>query len=468
MARLEFSQENLDIFIARCAKFFGTTNFSFPTLFSESRVKYPRKQFNLPFSVLRLTNPQGLEELYVVSPMDLNIGTFARVKVVFPFIFNNGIAQILFDQPMAVKIIRHPDYFPPGLGQTLETIDSSAFGIPSAEGWSMTTSQKSKYLGYESENPCNPQSIARELAHPYKHYRVMPLYPGIELFTFLQKVQNTQIRLTPDAVLYMMYQLLCNLRELHLSNRIHGDIKIENIIINYELHPNTRVKSFKFYWIDFDLSKPIGSWHPPFGTPDCMAPEMKALINKGQIQVSPALDIYSLGTVFDSLAFVMTYPRHMKDKYAPICNFICLTLIPAMMSAEPLQRASLEQCIKLCTDYADLIGITFDGTPEPQSLGPKGNRLDIMLGPVTEEEKLRLLSLAHTLSSPIPVSPIDSSSPDSASGNVSDAISIQQLTQKRPLGSASPQTPRKRPCIFVTSVSPAPQSPDSPNKKVVF
>ncbi len=115
-----------------------------------------------------------------------------------------------------------------------------------------------------------------------------------------------------DAIVEVVRQVLMALREAHALEIVHRDLKPENIILSYRRTSDEQIVKV----LDFGIAKLLGQHAGQrtqagllFGTPAYMSPEQC----RGETDVSPASDIYSLGC----LAYEMICGRLPFDPDIP-------------------------------------------------------------------------------------------------------------------------------------------------------
>lgn len=102
----------------------------------------------------------------------------------------------------------------------------------------------------------------------------------------------------------IMINAICSLRHLHAKNLSHGDIKLENCKLELTNYFNL--------FIDFGFSSEKFDPEHIRCTPIHAAPEVVSRMygfHMRKVTLSPALDIYSLGTFFISLYGINLYPE---------------------------------------------------------------------------------------------------------------------------------------------------------------
>ncbi len=125
--------------------------------------------------------------------------------------------------------------------------------------------------------------------------------------------------LKQDATIEVVRQVLMALREAHALDIVHRDLKPENIILSYRATSDEQIVKV----LDFGIAKLLGK-DPGrrtkagllFGTPAYMSPEQC----RGETDVTPASDIYSLGCVIfemlsGSLPFGADIPQEMVHQH---------------------------------------------------------------------------------------------------------------------------------------------------------
>ena len=140
-----------------------------------------------------------------------------------------------------------------------------------------------------------------------KHfYIVMEYCNGGELSQALEKYQSKYGHSFPEEIVqHFMRQIINAFEYIHKSKIIHRDIKLENILINYETEEdknNLNLMKANAKIIDFGFSCTIGKkglLYSTLGSPINMDPillqKMNANGKKRQLGYSQKADIWSLG-----------------------------------------------------------------------------------------------------------------------------------------------------------------------------
>ena len=140
-----------------------------------------------------------------------------------------------------------------------------------------------------------------------KHfYIIMEYCNGGELSQTLEKYQKKYGHSFPEEIVqHFMRQIINAFEYIHKSKIIHRDIKLENILINYETEEdknNLNLMKANAKIIDFGFSCTIGKkglLYSTLGSPINMDPillqKMNANGKKRQLGYSQKADIWSLG-----------------------------------------------------------------------------------------------------------------------------------------------------------------------------
>ena len=125
--------------------------------------------------------------------------------------------------------------------------------------------------------------------------------------------------LKEEAVIEVVRQVLMALREAHALDIVHRDLKPENIILSYRATSDEQIVKV----LDFGIAKLLGKDPGQrtragllFGTPAYMSPEQC----RGETDVAPSSDIYSLGCVTyemlsGNLPFNADIPQEMVHQH---------------------------------------------------------------------------------------------------------------------------------------------------------
>ena len=169
----------------------------------------------------------------------------------------------------------------------------------------------------------NEITILREISHPYiihfetiKHtihnyYIITEYCNGGDLLSCLKKYKNLYYYpFSEEIVQHLMRQIVSAIKYLHSKRIIHRDLKLENILVNFENDndkANVNMLKAKIKIIDFGFATHLGASnlrYSTLGSPINMDPILlQKLVNKNKgvsnlIGYDKKADIWSLGTVF--------------------------------------------------------------------------------------------------------------------------------------------------------------------------
>lgn len=222
--------------------------------------------------------------------------------------------------------------------------------------------QTNKVVLTDEDGPVSQDRFVQEarvlakLSHPncvtlydfgYDHegdflYIAMELVGGISL----RRAVRRGIKI--EAVVEVVRQVLMALREAHALEIVHRDLKPENIILSYRQTSNEQIVKVLDFGIAKLLRKDPGKRTAAgllFGTPAYMSPEQC----RGETNVSPASDIYSLGCMlFEMIAghlpFDSDLPQEMvrQHQFEPMPK-----LVPRKGSELP---KGVEQFVQKCME----------------------------------------------------------------------------------------------------------------------
>ena len=168
----------------------------------------------------------------------------------------------------------------------------------------------------------NEITILREISHPYiihfetiKHtihnyYIITEYCNGGDLLSCLKKYKNLYYYpFSEEIVQHLMRQIVSAIKYLHSKRIIHRDLKLENILVNFENDndkANVNMLKAKIKIIDFGFATHLGASnlrYSTLGSPINMDPILlQKLVNKNKgvsnlIGYDEKADIWSLGTV---------------------------------------------------------------------------------------------------------------------------------------------------------------------------
>lgn len=176
---------------------------------------------------------------------------------------------------------------------------------------------KKKILSHDNAVQClrNEVTIGMSVDHP----SLLPIFEAIEtpdhVYLFMPLVDGGSLReMLRDSMsastgsdwVNTTKVLAAGLRHLHEKEIMHGDIKPENIMYNYETKSHM--------WVDFGMSRKIGARSSPAdgqGTLQYCAPEVYA-----QKKYGLPSDIWSFGIViFELISLETPYEVHHVDEF---------------------------------------------------------------------------------------------------------------------------------------------------------
>jgi tetratricopeptide (TPR) repeat protein len=165
---------------------------------------------------------------------------------------------------------------------------------------------------------------------PIDYYIVMPLLDRGTLKEILQTVR----RLPADFAVFVVQEMLKALDHAHMKGVIHRDLKPANIMFDSQGH---------MYLMDFGVARVSGMTQltatgEVLGTPAYMAPEQA--LGMG---LSPATDLFSMGTIFYELLTGVN-PFITENPVTTMRQVVELQP-PALMDACPLVPAYLEPVV---------------------------------------------------------------------------------------------------------------------------
>ena len=241
----------------------------------------------------------------------------------------------------------------------------------------------------------NEKNILNELDHPniiklYEvhettqyHYLVMELCNGgglSECLDFYQKKYKKPF--SEEVVQYLMRQIVSAINYLHNKNILHRDIKLDNILVNFDNEEDKKKKNMlkaKVKIIDFGFARHLQSGdlaYSTLGSPINMDPGILRKLNKMENSrnygYDQKADIWSLGTIcYEMLIGKCTFDAEsMKELLSKVESgnyFLPTTLskeavsfLNGMLQYDLKKRLSSEQLLNhkfLTKPYSDLTKI---------------------------------------------------------------------------------------------------------------
>ena len=241
----------------------------------------------------------------------------------------------------------------------------------------------------------NEKNILKELDHPniiklYEvhettqyHYLVMELCNGGGLSECLDYYQKKYKKAFPEEVVqYLMRQIVSAINYLHKKNILHRDIKLDNILVNFDTEEDKKNKNMlkaTVKIIDFGFARHLKSGdlaYSTLGSPINMDPGILRKLNKMENSrnygYDQKADIWSLGTIcYEMLIGKCTFDaesmRELLTKVESGNYFLPATLskeavsfLNGMFQYDLKKRLSSEQLLNhkfLTKPYSDLTKI---------------------------------------------------------------------------------------------------------------
>ena len=204
--------------------------------------------------------------------------------------------------------------------------------------------KKKKYLDNEIKilNEISHENIIKlfEVKETYNsYYLVMELCTGGSLFECLDEYQKKYNQpFSEEIVQYLMKQIVSAIKYIHNKNIIHRDLKLENILVNFnseEDKKNINMLKSKIKLIDFGFARYLSNSDLAFsilGSPLNMDPGILEVYNKlkkmeyyNKYGYDEKADIWSLGSIcyemiigkspFDSKSLKQLINKVKKGKY---------------------------------------------------------------------------------------------------------------------------------------------------------
>jgi len=217
-------------------------------------------------------------------------------------------------------------------------------------------------------------SILKDLNHPNilkfiesknvmgNLYIVTEYYNGgtLEKALKIYKKKNNKI-ISEEIGQYIMRQIIEGMKYLHNKKIIHRDIKLENIMINYEEEDdriNNNIMKGKIKVISFGLARYLqkGELDNVYaGTPMYMDPYFLNSSKEKEYWYNEKVDIWSLGTLFYELLtgkpiFKAANKEELNEKKLKGDYFVPITLsketisfLNCMLQYEPTKRLSIDK-----------------------------------------------------------------------------------------------------------------------------
>ncbi len=247
------------------------------------------------------------------------------------------------------------------------------------------------------------------------------LYIAMERVSGISMRKAARRGLKFEALAEVVRQVLMALREAHALDIVHRDLKPENIILSYRRTSDEQIVKVFDFGIAKLLGRDAGNKKTRagllFGTPAYMSPEQC----RGETNVTPASDIYSIGCMIFELVtgylpFDSELPQELvrQHQYEPVPDLVVRSGIDApeglqafvhrCMAKEPEERFSdaaaafevFEEIIGGETDSHRLArGMTNLGTGPKKVVVPDTDLSGIELDPTGEFARSELLAEAN-------------------------------------------------------------------------
>ena len=238
----------------------------------------------------------------------------------------------------------------------------------------------------------NEINILKEIDHPniiklcevkettQFYYLVMEFCNGGGLSSCLEEYKEKNRKPFPEEVVqYLMKQIVSGINYLHKRHILHRDIKLDNILVNFENDEDKRNKNMlkaKVKIIDFGFARHLNPSQLAFstlGSPINMDPGILRKLNKMENSrdygYDEKADIWSLGTIcYEMLIGKCTFDANsMKELIGKVekGNYLLPTTLSkesasflnGMLQYDPKKRLTAEQLSNhkfLTRDYKDL------------------------------------------------------------------------------------------------------------------
>jgi serine/threonine protein kinase len=192
-------------------------------------------------------------------------------------------------------------------------------------------------------------------------YQIMELVPGLTLASALE----TRGRFSPELTLTVLEPLCSALQEAHDAGVLHRDLKLSNVMVDFEVEP-LRVKLLDFgvaKLMDTEEGASEDTTGVMMGTPQVMAPEQ---INGDPLD--PRTDQYSLGVMvftmltgrppFDTRDINALLQQHLSatpprvSEFAPVGGVIDAVVGRALEKLPEGRYDSIDEFLEAFTDAA--------------------------------------------------------------------------------------------------------------------
>lgn len=184
-------------------------------------------------------------------------------------------------------------------------------------------------------------------------YIIMQYIKGLDLLDYTNVYYQTMIRGNNSLILSIMKQCLEGLNVVHKAGYAHRDIKLENIMIDYNNH---------IYLIDFGFVCNLNCVPGP-GTIGYAPPELLLGISTNGLEFAQKHDIWSMGITFYSLVVgvdVVNIKLPVMTRYKNIppldTNDVLInTIVNSMIAFDPYQRPTVEELLNLFETEIDIV-----------------------------------------------------------------------------------------------------------------
>lgn len=311
-----------------------------------SQEKICRKDSGLPFSILCLGEGDSSKHV-AISNMQAGIGGRGRVKVVYPLIINLATKTITieFNKALALKIITDLSAFEKDKGRNEPTEHAinhyQRINPDYAERYRISASKKHTTVPINAVKSYFESLKSDGYFHANKKYYTIPLYPGIDGWTFFNRPTTILTdRLTPYNLITLLYKFAIALKHFHDQKLVHGDLKENNFLVDWP--SETAVENADVYLIDCDGLAVEGQvYYRSYNERYC-PPELRSLKSNNinpMVKAYRWQDIYSLGVTM--MRIIKCYTIIMNKRY------ILQDIIASMTNKEPSNRITIDEIISI-------------------------------------------------------------------------------------------------------------------------
>lgn len=149
----------------------------------------------------------------------------------------------------------------------------------------------------------------------YRSKLTQPLLKADLFSVFETNTLPDGTRLTEKIRVQLIVSAFEALEQLHAMDKVHVDIKPENLMLKEKTDPETGEKHYEVILIDLGFTTGVHTADTLNGTPGYMAPELllQAATKDGECEYNEASDIYAMGVAFADLGQTDPWWREGKQ-----------------------------------------------------------------------------------------------------------------------------------------------------------